>query len=74
VAVGEFGRAASLLLMAESAAALGRGAAANAHIDEAVNRLAIYGQTYLMSRAHSMRKKLNVRFTIGTRSQLARLA
>ncbi len=70
-AIGEFGRAAALLLMAESAAALGRGAAASAHVDEAVARLGIYGQTYLMSQAHSTRKRLNLRSSINTRASVA---
>jgi hypothetical protein len=57
-ALGEFGRGAALLLMAESAVALGRTAAASAYVDDAIARLGIYGQSYLMSQAHSVRKQL----------------
>lgn len=57
----EFGRGATLLLMAESAAALGRHADARDHLEHAVDRLGTYGQTYLMSQARAMRKRLRLK-------------
>jgi tetratricopeptide (TPR) repeat protein len=59
VSTGELARGATLLLMAQATVKLGRLKTAISHLDEAVARLRIFGNTYLLSDALSLRRLLH---------------
>ena len=60
VSTGEIARGATLIVMAEAAAMLGQSSTATSHLDEAVARLRIYGNTYLLSDAQKVRNRLGL--------------